>query len=198
MIHRMENLKRKLQVLHAEERGNHKATRARIVHLQDMHEIPSQADVKYDEWSKIRLNRLLVDYLLRMGYASSARDFARATNIEDLVDVDAFVQCSKIEKSLSEGRTAEALAWCSENKQNLKRMGSTLEFELRLQQYIELVRTGQGVKLLEAALHAKKHLTGQPQNEEGQKTAIQAAGLLAYPPGTLFEPYKVRIASGLL
>lgn len=188
MISRMETLKRKLETLHEEEQNNHRATRARIDHLQALHDIPSLADVAYDKWAKVRLNRLLVDYLLRTGYPTSALDFARATKIEDLVDVDAFVQCAKIEKSLQDGRTAEALAWCAENKQSLRKMGNDLEFELRLQQYIELVRTRQPAKLAEATVHAKKHLSGHTDSQR----AIQAAGLLAFPPSTPFEPYKVR------
>ena len=122
MVMRMETLKRKLETLHEEEKTNHKAARARIEHLQDLHDIPGLADVKYEEWSKVRLNRLLVDYLLRYGYGSSAKAFAKEMGIEDLVDVEAFVQCSRVESSLQERRTTEALAWCSENKQALKKM----------------------------------------------------------------------------
>lgn len=185
----MKTLKRKLEHLHTEEKQTQRATRARIHHLQTLHAIPSLADVAYDDWSKVRLNRLLVDYLLRKGYTTSARDFAAATKISDLVDVDAFVSCAKVEKSLLEGRTNEALAWCAENRQNLKKMGSSLEFELRLQQYIEMVRTGQPAKFLEAAAHASKYLSGH--SEPGR--AVQAAALLAYQPGTHVEPYKVSI-----
>jgi len=67
MIERMQSLKRKMEDLHEEEKVLHQNSRKRIQHLQDLYEIPSLADVKYDEWSKIRLNRLLVDYLLRSG-----------------------------------------------------------------------------------------------------------------------------------
>ena len=37
------------------------------------------------------------------------------------MDVDVFVQCSKIERSLREGSTTECLAWCAENKQVLRK-----------------------------------------------------------------------------
>lgn len=207
MIRRMETLKRKLESLHAEEQVIHKSARARIDHLQELHEIPSSADVKFDRWSKVRLNRLLVDYLLRLGYDSSALAFARETGIEKLVDIDAFVQCSKVERSLQEGRTQEALAWCAENKAYLKKSNacrhrflrtdmvsltvvqSSLEFELRLQQYIELVRTRQTTKLLEATVHAKKYLTSHTDSQR----AVHAAGLLAFPPDTQVEEYQVRL-----
>lgn len=117
-----QTLKRKLESLHHEEQALHKQQKARIQHLEELHTIPSLADVKYERWSHVRLNRLLVDYLLRRGYAQSARQLAAEKGIEALVDVGVFEECGRIERSLREGRTAEALAWCAENKQALKKV----------------------------------------------------------------------------
>ena len=117
-----QNLKRKLEALQTEEKSLHRQQKARIRHLQELHEIPSLADVNYDNWSRTRLDRLLVDYLLRQGYTQSARELAREKNIEELVDVGVFEECGKIEQSLREGRTQECLAWCGENKQALKKI----------------------------------------------------------------------------
>lgn len=122
MINRMQGLKRKLETLHTEETNIHKATKTRIQHLDDLYGIPSLADVKYDEWSKVRLDRLLVDYLLRSGYGESAKALAKEKGIENLVDVDAFVQCERIAESLRNGRCQEALGWCGDNKQGLKKL----------------------------------------------------------------------------
>ena len=118
----MNNLKRKLETLQEEEKTIHAHSRKRIQHLQDLYEIPSLADVKYDEWSRVRLNRLLVDYLLRSGYTNSARQMAQEKDIEELVDVDAFVQCHKIEGKLRLGDLTPCLNWCAENKQALKKI----------------------------------------------------------------------------
>lgn len=126
MITRMQGLKRKLESLHSEEKALHKHTRTRLQHLQDLYGIPSLADVKYDEWSRVRLNRLLVDYLLRLGYGESARLLAQEKGIEDLVDIDAFAQCLTIERALREGNVQEALAWCAENRQALKKTLASL------------------------------------------------------------------------
>ncbi|GME42566.1 hypothetical protein GTA08_BOTSDO08850 [Neofusicoccum parvum] len=186
MINRMQGLKRKLETLHNEETVIHKATKTRIQHLDDLYGIPSLADVKYDEWSKVRLDRLLVDYLLRSGYGESAKELAKEKGIEELVDVDAFVQCERIADSLRNGRCQEALAWCGDNKQGLKKLESNLEFELRLQQYVEMVRTGNTQKLTEATQHARKYLAAHSDT----KFAIRAAGLLAFPPDTPAEPYR--------
>lgn len=214
MINKMQTLKRKLEGLHDEEMRLNRASKARVQHLQDLYDVKSLVDVKYEDWSRTRLSRLLVDHLLRNGYSESATHLAQSKGIEELVDVDAFVACHKIEKSLREGRnTTPALNWCKENGQTLKKMGGNLEFELRLQQYIELVRQGHegsrdvdtnmdeggedyggGVlmnrtaglqKLAEARIHAKKFLTTTGDTEIIQR----AAGLLAYKPWDNVEPY---------
>lgn len=120
MINRMQGLKRKMEFIHNEEKVLHAHSRRRIQHLQDLYEIPSLADVKYDEWSRVRLNRLLVDYLLRCGYGESARALAREKGIEELVDLEVFVQCHRIEESLRNRSTTECLAWCAEHRPMMK------------------------------------------------------------------------------
>jgi macrophage erythroblast attacher len=68
-------------------------------------------------------------------------------------------------------------------------MENNLELELRLQQFIELARSGEMKQRMEAMLYARKHLTGS----QDPKFALQAAGLLAQPPDTFVEPYRVSI-----
>lgn len=122
MINRMQGLKRKMESLHEEEKILHQHSRKRIQHLQDLYEIPSLADVKYDQWSRIRLNRLLVDYLLRSGYGDSAKALAYEKGIEELVDLDVFIQCHKIEESLRMRKTQDCLAWCVEHRPMMRRI----------------------------------------------------------------------------
>ena len=122
MIGRMQGLKRKMEALHGEERALQRASRMRIRHLQDLYEIPSLADVKYEEWSRVRLDRLLVDYLLRCGYGESARALAREKGIEELVDLEVFVQCHRVEESLRRRSTQECLAWCAEHRPMMKKL----------------------------------------------------------------------------
>jgi len=55
---------------------------------------------------------------------------------------------------LSNQSCTEALAWCSENKSKLKKLESTLEFNLRLQEYIELIKQH---RLHDAINYARKH-----------------------------------------
>lgn len=118
----MRGLKRKLNACSEEEDRLHQQTRSRINHLGDLYGMQSLDDVKYEQWSRTRLDRLLVDYLLRNGYKESARALAKEKGIEDLVDADTFVQMSRIRESLQNGEVKEALAWCAENKKDLRRM----------------------------------------------------------------------------
>ena len=95
----------------------------RLEHLDKLYNIENLADVKYEEWSRIRLDRLLVDYMLRSGYTGSARQLATEKKIEKLVDVEEFEAVGRVERSLRDGRKIDvALAWCVENKQGLKKI----------------------------------------------------------------------------
>ncbi|KAL2823974.1 CTLH/CRA C-terminal to lish motif domain-containing protein [Aspergillus cavernicola] len=188
MISRMQGLKRKMENLHQEEKKIHNQSRKRIQHLEQLYEIPSLTDVKYDHWSRVRLDRLVVDHMLRSGYTESAQQLAQEKDIENLVDLNVFVQCQRIAESLRHGETKDALQWCNENKAALKKSQYNLEFELRLQQYIEMVRTGDRTKFVDAMAHAKKYLT--PYIETQSAEIHRAAGLLAFPPDTKAEPYK--------
>ncbi|KAF1813185.1 hypothetical protein P152DRAFT_457551 [Eremomyces bilateralis CBS 781.70] len=182
---RLKNLKRKLTHLDASSSTRCEQLDARLQHLDQLHSMDSLADVKYEVWSRVRLDCLLIDYLLRAGYVESAKQLAIEKNVESLVDIEAFEAVGKIENALRRGSLSEALAWCEDNKSHLRKMGNSLEFELRLQQYIEAVRTGRKEKLIEATLHARKHLAPHHDTD----FAIRAAGLLAFSPDTAAEPY---------
>ncbi|KAL4942855.1 hypothetical protein BDV06DRAFT_221791 [Aspergillus oleicola] len=193
MISRMQGLKRKMENLHQEEKKIHQQSRKRIQHLDQLYQIPSLTDVKYDQWSRVRLDRLVVDHMLRSGYTESAQQLAQEKNIEELVDLNVFVQCQRIAASLRHGETKDALQWCSENKAALKKSQYNLEFELRLQQYIEMIRKRDKTKFVDAMVHARKYLA--PYTETQSAEIHRAAGLLAFPPDTKAEPYKSMYAS---
>lgn len=121
-LQKAQNLKRKLEALHAEEEALHSQQKARIDHLQTLHEIPSLSDVAYDRWSHVRLDRLLVDYLLRQGLTQSAKELAEENKLGGLVDVGVFEEAGRIEQALRRGEVKEALSWCSDNKNALKKI----------------------------------------------------------------------------
>ncbi|KAK3901050.1 CTLH/CRA C-terminal to lish motif domain-containing protein [Staphylotrichum tortipilum] len=187
MLVKMRGLKRKLAAAADEEDRLYRQMDARVAHLRDLADLNTVDDVKYEAWSRQRLDRLLVDYMLRRGHDASAIALADERGIRDLVDIDTFVLMSRIRKSLEAGSVTDALAWCNENKKELRKMQSNLEFMLRCQQYIEMMRTGSQPKMLEAIAHAKKHIT--PFNDTFPVEVSNMAGLLAYRPDTPLEPY---------
>jgi macrophage erythroblast attacher len=121
MISRMRGLKRKLTACAEEEARIEKHSLSRVRHLGELYSMQSLDDVKYATWSRTRLDRLLVDYLLRNGYKESAMALAKEKGIEELVDVETFIQMSRIMESLRSGKVNEVLAWCAENKKELRR-----------------------------------------------------------------------------
>jgi macrophage erythroblast attacher len=122
MITRMRGVKRKLTTYAEEEARLHHQTAARITHLDELYSMSSVDDVKYEAWSQRRLDRLLADYLLRHGFNQSARELAEEKNMQDLVDVETFVNMSRIREALLRGSVTEALAWCTDNKKELRKM----------------------------------------------------------------------------
>lgn len=124
MIARVRGVKRKLTAFADEENRLHRHEEARAKHLTDLYGMYSIDDVKYESWSRTRLDRLLIDYLLRQGYVDSARELAQARGIELLVDVDTFEQMNRIRQCILRGSVQEALAWCTagDTKKELRKM----------------------------------------------------------------------------
>ncbi|KAL8516681.1 hypothetical protein ACS0TY_015081 [Phlomoides rotata] len=107
------------------------------------------------EWNSTWLKRILVDYMLRMSYYDTAVKLAECSNIQDLVDIDVFLEAKKVVDALQKKEVAPALAWCAENKSRLKKSKSKFEFQLRLQEFIELVRAENNMR---AITYARKYL----------------------------------------
>jgi macrophage erythroblast attacher len=108
MILRMRGLKRKLTACADEETRLFRQEDARVRHLAELYGMNSVEDVKYEVWSRTRLDRLLVDYMLRQGYTDSARMLAEERGIESLCDVETFEQMNRIRDSLRNGSVTEA------------------------------------------------------------------------------------------
>ncbi|KAI6778834.1 uncharacterized protein J7T54_002664 [Emericellopsis cladophorae] len=181
MLTRMRGMKRKLQAHAEEEKGLHKSIGARINHLNELYDLQTVDDVKYEDWSRLRLDRLMSDYMLRKGYYESAKQLIREEGIEKLVDVELFERHGRVRNDLLQGKMGEALAWCAENKKELRKLDSKLEFQLRLQTYIDLIK---GNKTSEAISHLRKYI--MPFKAQYSKEVLQACGLLAVQPGSRF------------
>ncbi|KAI1303161.1 E3 ubiquitin-protein transferase MAEA [Halotydeus destructor] len=136
-------------------------------------------------WRKKRLDRMLVEHSLRCGYYDVALKLGQHSDIVDLTNIDLFLVSKQVEQSLIERRTSKCLLWCHDNKSKLRKMKSSLEFNIRQQEFIELVREG---KRMEAIKHARKHFSSV--EKEHRQELEHVMGLLAFGPETLFEPYK--------
>ena len=97
-----------------------------------------------------------------------------------------FLTAREVEESLGRGELSKCLSWCHENRSRLRKLKSSLEFQVRLQEYLEMVKAGQR---LEAVKHAKKYLSTESELENSS-IVQQAMGLLAFPSTTSIQPYK--------
>eukprot|EP01027_Heterolobosea_sp_BB2_P002864 GEZU01004298.1.p1 GENE.GEZU01004298.1~~GEZU01004298.1.p1 ORF type:complete len:251 (-),score=44.83 GEZU01004298.1:428-1180(-) len=141
IVNRLRGVKRKIDEAGKEEQHQVALCKARIDHLKTVPQKGSPDEqIEKRIWNKNLLNRILVDYLMRSGYYEAATTLADSTGIRDLVDIDIFIKSRQVVEGLMRGDCKEALAWCSENKSKLRKLKSTLEFNLRMQEFLELVR----------------------------------------------------------
>ncbi|CAH0381822.1 unnamed protein product [Bemisia tabaci] len=180
MVEKLQVLKRKAEESISEELHVGMVCKRRIEHLKQ-HCDPAVAA----QWRRRRLDRMLVEYFLRRGYYQAATRLAHTSDLHDLTNIEIFMVSREVEKSLSEHETAKCLAWCHDNKSKLRKLKSTMEFNLRVQEFIELVRADRRV---DAVKHARKHFSNY---EEDQLKDIQhCMALLAFPTNTEIAPYK--------
>ncbi|GMH32254.1 hypothetical protein BSKO_00088 [Bryopsis sp. KO-2023] len=182
LVTRLQGFKRKLdEISKTEEEGAHKC-QVRLRHLVDIGE-PVENCVA--DWNSQRMNRLLVDHLLRTACQESAFHLAKESDIEDLVDTHIFTGACKVVEGLRQHDCSQALQWCAENRTKLKRIKSKLEFKLHVQVFIEHVRRDQ---MLEAIAYAKKYLS--PLASQHMEELQYAVAALAFKSTTSCSRYQ--------
>ncbi|ODV92290.1 hypothetical protein CANCADRAFT_84569 [Tortispora caseinolytica NRRL Y-17796] len=185
IIERVTLLREKLMVLRQDQVYIKEILAKRSDHIVEALNSLSTKDPNFAHWMSTRLNRLIAEYLLVRGYLDSAGKLVEDRNLNGLVDVSDIAFGKAIEYSLKQRRTAECLNWCHENKPSLKKIESDLEFDVRLQQYIELVRSGDRI---EAMSYFRKHIAGAFSKNADQ--IYHALALLAVGPDTTIPVYK--------
>ncbi|CAB3257680.1 unnamed protein product [Arctia plantaginis] len=198
MVERLKAMKRKASEAITEEVQTAYVCKKRLDHLKEQATAlsePSTPQVKFypqtavNQWRKVRLDRMLVEYFLRNGYYECANKLAAARGLKDLTNVDIYSVAAEVETELYSQRTSRCLQWCADNKSKLRKLNSNMEFKIRIQEFIELVRQD---KRLEAVRYAKKHFSTY---EEDQLEDIQhCMGMLAFPKDTEVEPYRALLA----
>lgn len=182
MVQKLQVLKRKAEEGITEELQVGLVCKRRLEHLKE-HASGNAGAVS--QWRRRRLDRMLVEYFLRRGYYGAATRLAHTSDLKDLTNIDVFLVSREVEQSLSNHDTSKCLAWCHDNRSKLRKLKSSMEFNLRIQEFIELVRTD---KKIEAVKHARKHFSSF---EDNQLEEIQhCMALLAFPSDTKISPYK--------
>ncbi|WVZ96583.1 hypothetical protein U9M48_042200 [Paspalum notatum var. saurae] len=180
LVSRLHGLKRKMEEGARAEELQVQRCRARLDRL-------ATASTGDDaEWEEMRLKRILVDYMLRMSYYDSATKLAEISGIQDLVDIDIFLDAKRVIGSLQNNEVAPALAWCAENKSRLKKSKSKLEFLLRLQEFVEFVKAK---NFIQAIAYARKHLA--PWGSIHMKELQRVTATLVFKSNTNCTPYKI-------
>ena len=88
----------------------------------------------------MKLDRTILDYMLRQGYFTTAKLFAQQKGITEFSDLPVFESVRQIKASLSEQKNCtQALNWCSANRTKLSKVLSPLEFKLRMQEFMNLL-----------------------------------------------------------
>ncbi|EDV94380.1 E3 ubiquitin-protein transferase MAEA [Drosophila grimshawi] len=188
------NVEQKLQVLKrkADESINDELNvtqicKRKLEHLKGI--IPrSNGDVclgSVDQWKRIRLDRLVIEHLLRMGYYETAEELAARSDVRHLTNLDIFQTSREVEDDLANHSTTKCVLWCIDNKSKLRKINSTIEFSLRVQEFVELVRQNQR---FEAVKHSRRYFPAYEKTQLNEICHVMA--LLAYPADTDIEHYK--------
>ena len=115
----------------------------------------------------MRFHRQMADFLYQRGFDKTGDLLAKSINIEDLTNSGLFRKIMELELSLADRQTSKCLAWCLHNRSKLQKIKSKFEIELRIQDFIELIKNE---KRNEAVEYAQKFITplAPPDIEIGQ------------------------------
>ncbi|CAG7681241.1 unnamed protein product [Allacma fusca] len=197
LVERLVSLKRKAGDSIADELEVARAVRKRVQHLKGYNPTPEGVVAPVSQclnnanWRRTRLNRMLVDHLLREGLYDTAKMLSEGLGIKDLTNIDLFWAAKEVEESLKRHETGRMVAWCYENKSKLRKIRSSLELEVRVQEFVELVRCG---KRFEAVRHARKYLA-DTEGHDQMSAIMKCMGLLAYPADTAIQPYSELLSN---
>ncbi|CAH0555399.1 unnamed protein product [Brassicogethes aeneus] len=187
MVEKLQVLKRKAEESISEELQASSVCKRRIEHLKEHATtgtgLASQGAL--NQWRRKRLDRMVVEYFLRNGYYNAAITLAEKSDIKEYTNIDIFLASREVEKSLANRETSKCLIWCHDNKSKLRKLKSNMEFKLRIQEFVELIRND---RRMDAIKHSRKHFPSF--KDEHLNTIQQAMALLAFPVTTVIERYR--------
>uniref|UniRef100_A0A7S0DGV6 Uncharacterized protein n=2 Tax=Amorphochlora amoebiformis TaxID=1561963 RepID=A0A7S0DGV6_9EUKA len=198
MVKKLQGLKRKM------EEGEKTSTKyvnrcqARLDHLTQLHEVTKNkggsggsslelTSLSKNETVLRSLDSMLAGHLLRGGGLQTALLLAKNSNVFHLVDSEVFISAKKVIDGLRNHNCKPALAWCAANRSRLRRSHSPLEADLRVQQFVEMLKKND----VEGALkYARSHLSFISTSR--QKRALHAMGAIAFVPPTKSLPERYK------
>lgn len=137
VVERLQVLKRKADESISEELSAGYVCKRRLDHLKQNVSVPESTQemqlASVNQWKKNRLDRMIVEHFLRLGYYESAERLAMRSGIRDLTNLDIFQTSREVEEDLKKKQTAKCTAWCMDNKSKLRKINSNIEFQLRVQ-----------------------------------------------------------------
>ena len=141
LINRVNGLKRKVKENEEFEKTHFVKCKARIEHLKGIETLPlTEIDQPTQKrFHRTKCDRILLDYLFRGGYQEAALELSKDIP-NGLTDIEIFSNVQRYIQSLEKHSLTESLQWAVENRSRLKKIGSELEFMIRVQEYIELIR----------------------------------------------------------
>ncbi|XP_030764152.1 E3 ubiquitin-protein transferase MAEA isoform X1 [Sitophilus oryzae] len=189
MVEKLHVLKRKADESILEELTAANVCKRRLEHLKEHATVTASNTVStgtLNQWRKKRLDRMVVEYFLRNGFYNAAIKLAERSEIKEYTNIDIFLNSREVEKSLASHETQKCLAWCHDNKSKLRKLKSTMEFNIRVQEFVELIRKD---RRMDAIKHARKYF---PSFEDEHLVTIQKVmALLAFSVGTTLPDYAV-------
>lgn len=202
VVDKLQILKRKAEESIGEELAAGFVCKRRLEHLKqnsrplqnkrDAEDDPEESQISIaaeNQWKKIRLNRLIVEHFLRLGYYDTAEILVNRSGIREISNVDIFQVTREVERDLNQRSTEKCIKWCFDNKSKLRKINSDIEFKLRQQEFIELIRNDQR---LQAVKHAQKYFPGFEMEQLSEIKKCMA--LLAFPLDTELDPYKSMLS----
>jgi len=186
-VEKLQTMKRKVEEAINDEMDAAQNCKRRVEHLKigAGASLPDSS-IAYSLWKKTRVERFLVDHLLRTGHYGTAQKIVEQNpELADLTNLDIFLVARNVELTLAQQQTQAALAWIHDHKSKLRKIKSTLEFRRRQQEFVQLIKAD---RRMDAVRHARKYLTNMedvPWDEVQRCTA-----LLAFPADTNVAPYK--------
>ncbi|XP_005184449.1 E3 ubiquitin-protein transferase MAEA [Musca domestica] len=190
VVQRLQVLKRKSDEAIGDELNASFICKRKLEHLKEIVQRDSNTSeevwqASIDQWKRVRMDRMVIEHLLRMGYYETAERLANYSDIRHLTNLDIFHTSREVEEDLAAHKTTKCILWCLDNKSKLRKINSNIEFDLRVQEFVELIRKNQRT---EAVVHARKYF---PAFEKTQiKEICECMALLAYQPDTTIEPYR--------